>query len=382
MASIKEYTKKDGKTYYKFRLYVGVNPLTGEDQYVSRSNFKNKKEVKKAIDEIKLEIKRENYKKRQIKTYQEVYDLWVIEYKNTVEQSTFIKTMGIFKNHILPKMGKYRIDKIDVTTCQKHVNEWSDDLKNFKSVKSYAAKVLHFAIKHDYIKTNPFSLIEMPIKRKKVTLDDEEFENFYTKEELLTFLDCMKQESNVKPYVFFHLLSYSGMRKGEALALTWKDINFKNNEIRINKAISRGEEGLYLKSTKTRTTRIISMDSDTMELLKKWKKQQQEELLALGFNSLLPKQLVFSNEKNEFLQPTKTRKWLVHVLEKYKLPMITTHGFRHTHTTLLHEAGVNLKTISERLSHADAGTTLNTYTHVSQKAKDEAIDKFTDYLSL
>lgn len=68
------------------------------------------------------------------------------------------------------------------------------------------------------------------------------------------------------------------MRKGEALALTWKDINFKYNEIRINKAISRGKNNqLYLKATKTGISRIIKLDPKTKELLYAWRKQQKKD---------------------------------------------------------------------------------------------------------
>lgn len=170
------------------------------------------------------------------------------------------------------------------------------------------------------------------------------------------------------------------MHKGEALALTWKDINFKDNEIRINKAISRGKNNkLYLKTTKTGISRTIKLDPETMDLLKAWRKQQKKDYLHLGYNTTQPNQLVFSNENNEFIQPTKTRKWLMNILKKYK---ITTHGLRHTHCSLLFEAGANLKDVQDRLGHTDSKTTLDIYTHVTQKAKAETIEKFENYLKI
>ena len=63
--------------------------------------------------------------KERAETYQEIYDLWVKQYEKTVEESTFVKTTGIFKNHILPAMGAYKIEKIHVDVCQKHVDEWA-----------------------------------------------------------------------------------------------------------------------------------------------------------------------------------------------------------------------------------------------------------------
>ncbi|MEY2354358.1 tyrosine-type recombinase/integrase [Lysinibacillus capsici] len=383
MTKIKPYTKKDGKTYYWFKAYLGTDPFTGEPKYTTRRNLESPKKAKALLNELRYEFNQGKYRKQQNQTYQDVYDLWVLQYERTVEESTFVKTKGIFKNHILPAIGKYKIDKLNFEICQKAVNKWADHLTNFRMVKSYASKVLDFAIKRDFIQTNPFSLVEIAHKKKKVQFDeDDKQENFYTKEQLLQFLHCMKQETNVKAYVLFHLLAFSGMRKGEALALTWKDIDLKKNEIRINKALSRGNNNqLYVKTTKTGISRVIKMYPETVSILKEWKKLQQKEYLQLGFNTSHPKQLVFSNEHNEYLQPTKTRKWLEYILNKYDLPKITTHGFRHTHCSLMFEAGATIKEVQDRLGHSDVKTTMNIYAHVSNEAKDNAVNKLESFMT-
>ena len=84
-------------------------------------------------------------------------------------------------------------------------------------------------------------------KNLEQPIDDEKI-NYYTKEQLIHFLKCLENEKNFKAFALFRLLAFSGILKGEALALTWNDLNFKNVEIRINKALSRGEDNrLYLK---------------------------------------------------------------------------------------------------------------------------------------
>ena len=381
---IKSYTLKNGEKRYEFPVYVGVDPLTGKQKRTMKRGFKSQKEAKLAFARIKLEIANGTYRQERVETYQDIYDLWIKQYEKTVEESTFVKTAGIFKNHILPAMGSYKIEKINVDVCQRHVDEWSIKLKNFRMVKSYAAKVLNFAKKRDYIQTNPFALIEMPKPQKNNPPSAiMKQENFYTKEQLNHFLSCLEKETNFKAYVFFNLLAHSGMRKGEAFALTWNDINFKTNEVNIDKALSRGKNNrLYVKSTKTGDTRIIEMGEKTMSILKEWKSKQMQDYLVLGFNTLQPGQLVFSNKDNSLMQPTKSRKWLVYIQEKYNLPSITTHGLRHTHCSLLFEAGVSLKVVQDRLGHSDAQTTLNIYTHVSKKGKGEAIQKFESYLNI
>lgn len=380
---IESYTLKNGDTRYRFQIYVGVDPLTGNEKRTTRSGFKTMKDAKSALYEIKHEISQGTFRKIQAKTYQDMYELWIKQYEKTVEESTFVKTEGYFKNHILPAMSLYKVDKITVDACQKHVDEWADKLKKYRVIKSYAAKVLDFAIKRGYLQTNPFALVDMPKpKQAPLELTKDVEENFYTREQLKEFLHYLKEENNPKVYTFFRLLAYSGMRKGEALALQWKDINFTKSEIRINKALSRGKDSkLYLKTTKTGTTRTISMDKETIETLALWRKQQRKEYLTLGYNTLNKEQLVFSNERNEFVQPTKTRKCLVRVQEKYNLKRIKTHGLRHTHCSLLFESGAKPKVVQDRLGHSDIKTTMNIYTHLTPEAKSEAMQKFDNHMN-
>lgn len=383
MTTIKNYTLQNGEKRYQFQMYVGVDPLTGKEQRTTRRGFKTKKEAQLALSRLRLEIEKGTFRKTTAETYHDVYNLWIEQYQNTVEESTFVKTSGIFKNHILPAMGAYKIEKINVEVCQRHVNEWYGKLKKYRAVKSYATKVLDFAVKRGYIPLNPFTLVDMPAAKKEDVENVEEEENFYTKEQLIQFLKCLEREDNYKAYALFRLLAFSGMRKGEALALTWNDVNFKTNEIRINKALSRGTNNrLYIKSTKTGIARTIKMDENSMSILQEWKKKQKQDYLILGYNTLKPKQLVFSNETNTYLQPTKTRKWIVQVQEKHKLAKITTHGLRHTHCSLLFEAGASLKEVQDRLGHTDVQTTMNIYAHVTQKAKEGAIQKFEKYLNI
>ncbi|GGA43289.1 tyrosine-type recombinase/integrase [Psychrobacillus lasiicapitis] len=380
--SIKAYIKKNRK-YYMFKVYLGVDPLTGKPKSTTRRDFKSKKEAELMLARIKLEVYNGTYRKQHAETYQEVYDLWIAQYEKTVEESTFVKTTGLFRNHILPAMGDYKINMMNHLICQRHMNEWADKLKKFRIVKSYASKVLDFAIKCGYIQTNPFALVEISNRTKKFQYDEDKVENFYTKEQLNKFLQCMEQESNFKAYALFRLLAYSGIRKGEALALNWNDINFSKNEIHINKALSKGKENkLCIKSTKTGVKLNLKMDSTTMGILNEWKRQQSQNYLVLGYDTLQQNQLVFNNRYNEFLQPTITRKWLENILTKYKLPHITTHGFRHTHSSLLYEAGCDMKEVQDRLGHSDLRTTMNIYTHVSQQTNESVVNRLETFMAI
>lgn len=379
------YYLKSGEKRFKFQVYLGINELTGTEMKTTRGTFTTYKQAELALAKIKLEVANGTYKKKHWGTFQETYHSWILQYENTVEESTFVKTVGLFKNHILPAMGKYRIEKINIDACQKHVNEWAKKLKGFAAVKSYASSVLDFAIRLGLLKNNPFKHVTMPTKLRKRNFIDEDDKpkNFYTRDQLLEFLSCLEKEDNVKAFVAFRVLAFGGMRKGELLALSWKDVNFSKNEIRINKALSRGKDNqLYVKSTKTGEPRTLKMDEVTMKILKDWRHKQKKEYLILGFNTNKQSQLVFSNSQNTFLQPTITRKWLVYTQKKYNLKKITSHGLRHTHCSLLFEAGATLKEVQDRLGHSDIQTTMNIYAHVTEKSQEKAIQKFANYLEL
>lgn len=141
------------------------------------------------------------------------------------------------------------------------------------------------------------------------------------------------------------------------------------------------KQGLYLGPTKNGLTRAIKLDQKTIHLLKLWKKKQAELYLEKGISTNKKAQLVFSNVENKLIDPNQTYKWINNVLEKYWLEHITTHGLRHTHCSLLFEAGATIKEVQFRLGHKDVKTTLEIYAHVTKKAKSETVDKFQNYLN-
>lgn len=136
-----------------------------------------------------------------------------------VKPST-VKAIRSKFNKILPKFSKMDMKSISSAYCQKVINEWSEEVKTFKDYKIQANLVFKYAYKLGYISMNPMDRITLPKSRQDylVSNQDDMAENFYTREELLDFLNCI----NDMPLnlAFFHLLASTGARKGEILALT------------------------------------------------------------------------------------------------------------------------------------------------------------------
>ena len=378
---IKEYTKKDGTSAYMFRLYIGKDPLTGKDKQTTRRGFDSPKLAKLALARLEIELADRGYTKNERVTFEDVYKEYFPQYKNTVKESTWVKTEQMYRNHVLPIFGNKILNKITPQQCQLAINTWYDaKFTKYKDFFRLISSVFQYAIRLGLVHDDPTKRVIIPKNKhvKDMTL------NYFTVDELRSFFTYLDSDKYPKRATFFRVLAFTGMRKGEALALTWKDIDFEDNQISINKTIARGADArLIVQTPKTRASeRVVNLDSKTMATLKQWRSTQAKELLMLGFNVLKNKdQLVFSNTNNEFIQPVKPQNWLYKIIKKYDLKRITVHGFRHTYATLAFEAGASIKEVQEQLGHSDFQTTMNIYTAVTEKQKLETSQKFAKYVN-
>lgn len=188
---------------------------------------------------------------------------------------------------------------------------------------------------------------------------------FLNSDQLNRFLNYWKDKKLIQ-YAYFRLISYSGMRRGEMLALEWNDIDFKNKTVNINKAIGldyrNGKTKQYLKDPKADSGRILSLDSKTLEILKEYKKECDSEVLWPG----LHKYMNF-NVPERWIQ-----KFRKDPLVDEDLKNVTLHGLRHTLATVLFEQAAlqgkaaPLKAVQQRMGHSTIEMTLNIYTHLTE----------------
>lgn len=380
---ITEYTTpKTGKTMYKLAMYAGKDE-NGKSILIRKKRL-TEKQALELYYKYKMQIASGEYKPVEHKRmhFKELFDMWVKVYADTVEESTLATTTNIFNNHILPVLGNIYVDKLTVAKCQKVAQEWRHEApRTFKRYIRYVNNVLDYGVNLELLASNPMRKIVRPKVKRQVK---KKFDDFYNKEELETFLRDCKSCKSTKIFTFFRVLSYSGMRKEEILALTWNDIDFHKNTISINKALKMGlKNRLYVDTTKTAdSVRVLNMDSQTMNYLREWKKVQLKELFKIGINALNNQtQLVFSNSNNSYIHPSKPREWNMSICKKYNLRFIKIHGFRHTHASLLFRAGVTPKEVQKRLGHKKIETTLDIYTHVYEDESTEAIDKLANFMS-
>ena len=385
MPAIKQYSKKDGSKAYMYSLYVGTDPLTGKPKRTTRRGFSTKKEAALSLSRLQLEIEKNGslVRRNDTATFEDVYLLWLEQYKEGVKENTLRQTKSAFRMYILPHLGDFRIEKINVARCQKAVNAWSDQTKIFKLFKNYASTVFKYAISLDMCSDNPMAKVHVPVKKQAFGEEDNKKIEFYSRSELLTFMDRLEKDGNQKRLTFFRVLAYTGARKSEILALTWEDVDFANKKLNINKTLAIGEKGIIVNTPKTKTSkRSVSLDDRTIEILKHWRKEQRKLYFALGFNTNNKTQPVFTNKYNRYIMPSNVTNWMHQLVRKHDLKQIKIHGFRHTHCSLLFEAGASIQEVKERLGHATIEMTMNIYAHVTEERADATADLFANYMNM
>lgn len=173
------------------------------------------------------------------------------------------------------------------------------------------------------------------------------------------------------------------MRKSEALALQWEDINFFDKTITIGKTIAQDEfNNVILQEPKTRNSvRVIKLDDITLKQLRNWQQEQMKMMLKRGYNTNSPQQFLFTTKDNKLYYPQAVNDWLDWIYNKTPMDIkITPHGFRHTHCSLLFESGASIKEVQERLGHKDIKTTMNIYAHVTPQSIKETGDRFAKFM--
>ncbi|MBO0475072.1 site-specific integrase [Enterococcus ureasiticus] len=385
MATFKQYTKKNGDKLWMFSTYLKTDYVTGKQINATRRGFKTKKEAQAALNQLLLNP--DGTVQQSVTTLEEVYYLWFEVYKTTVKETTYMQTDNRMKKYVLPTFGTIKLERLDLKTAQKMVNDWSKKFGMYTKLLLYVSKVCDHAVTLDIIDSNPFKKVTKP---KQITFKKHSLK-YYSKEQLELFMRIVNQrvslvsdQALIQKYyaefdaAIFRLLAYTGMRIGEALALNWDDISFEDKTVDINKNLSQTKGSYVVSTTKTRSSnRIITLDNRTLYTLKKWRLRQRELLLANGVTQI---NFIFTGYVGEMVYRTDVYQRSKRLADKAGLHNIGCHGFRHTHATILFEAGISPKEIQNRLGHSDISMTLDIYTHLSKKTEQLTVDKLMKYM--
>lgn len=378
---IKKYTTKNGETRYLFQTYLGIDPATGKERRTTRRGFKTMKEAKQAERNLLLDVEENGLPSNQSDGFQdptfgELASLWLENYKTTVKPSTFENVKSKVEKMTEEHFKELKLKKITVAYCQKVVIELSKSYVLYNHYLSVINRIFKYAVLMDILDSNPFDKVIKPKSRQTQRKG-----NFLTKEELKEFLKLAKTATLSYFFPLVHLMSYTGLRQGEALALKWSDIDFENKKITVNKTAVRIEGKQSLQTPKTKNSkRVISIDPTTLSILKNWKKDQIKIYFKNGKHFEGDENFIFTNQRGEWVHIHNFIRYFKRFIADHKLKTITPHGLRHTHASLLFSAGVEPKNISDRLGHSTVQITLDLYTHITEEQRTDTVEKLLEYM--
>ncbi|VHE65777.1 DNA integration/recombination/inversion protein [Streptococcus pyogenes] len=369
---ITEHRKKNGTIVYRASIYLGIDQMTGKRVKTSITG-RTRKEVNQKAKHAQFDflsngstIKR----KVVIKTFKELSHLWLETYKLTVKPQTYDATVTRLNRHIMPTLGNMKVDKITASDIQMLINRLSKYYVNYTAVRSVIRKVLQQGVLLGLIDYNSARDIILPRKqpnaKKKV--------KFIDPSDLKSFLEHLETSQHKRYNLYFDAVLYqlllsTGLRIGEACALEWGDIDLENGTIAINKTYNKNLK--FLSTAKTQSgNRVISVDKKTLRSLKLYQMRQRQLFNEVGARV---SEVVFATPTRKYFNASVRQSALDTRCKEAGIERFTFHAFRHTHASLLLNAGISYKELQYRLGHANISMTLDTYGHLSKGKEKEAV---------
>lgn len=394
------YTDQDGRKVYRKKTYTPI----------ATAPRKIEKEVAAAHAQFEKEVKAGTYFNENI-SFRDFYNMWLETYgKKELTPATYEMNESTVSRVWLPVLGFMPLNQIKGIHIQNVINDLEKQGLKPKTIQKYfsaVSAVFTRAYKLELIESNPARRVTLPRNEKENEI------HAFTVEQAERFLQAcadgitirhpekMRKNGRIIPAydekimiplqfrVYFTLAIYSGFRRGEMLALQWKDINFKKWLITINKSTSsaKSEHGQFIKDPKTKAgNRTIMLPGICFELLEQWKAEQDQAALTLGDywkGSADPEErFIFIQDDGSQMDLCTPNRKFTDLIKMYnsgvqdpdKLPEIHLHDLRHTSASILISAGVDIATVARRLGHSKISVTLNTYTHALPDIDQTAAD--------
>lgn len=360
------FVRKRSKNYIVYLEYT--DETTGKKKQKNMGSYPLKRDASKRLNELKEEI----YSEELLLPNEIILGNYLLDflekYKMNLSITTYNCYLRICKKYIIPMLGKIKISDLRPI----HLQNYVDDLIGILSPQTIKIhiNILNLALRRAYklklIKENFTDCIEVP-KNKK-------FENrIYNQENMIKLLKSCKDSDLELP---INLAIGLGLRISEILGLSWSDINFEDNSVKIEKITVRNQGKVILKDPKTASSkRVVSAPVELMNMLKDYKRKYlQNKLQGKIKNTTL---LFFDKNENPIAEDVLSKKFS-RFLKNNNLDHIRFHDLRHSHVTLLMNAKVPIKVISERVGHSNINTTLNIYSHALKEMDQEASEKISE----
>ena len=360
----------------------GINPISLKQRRIVRKGFKTKKEALEAEQYLRsVELKKKSFNSKI--SIDILYDLLKEEDKINNRKQSYIDTQeNNYNRHIKNYFEKVddvaKLTYEDIYQFREHLrdkNAQNSEKKlspnTINKIIILLKKILDVGLRKGYYKEHPAGLLKkLQIEKAKL--------NFWTVKEFKHFLTLFNDdEYNIK--LLFTVLFFTGLRLGEALALTWQDIDFSSNTIHITKSVYVNKGISHISATKTKAgTRRIIINKKLSQELQYW--QQQQKHLLEQFSSDSMSLQVFQSSPITITKNSIEKQYKKILERDATLKKIRIHDFRHSHASLLINQGEDYLVVKERLGHASITTTIDTYSHLYPSKQKDLADKLDDLI--
>ncbi|NGP56815.1 site-specific integrase [Paenibacillus thiaminolyticus] len=369
------FRKQDTGWEYRLRY---KDPFTQKFREKSQRGFTTKKAAQRAAAEFEKRLT-EGFEQTDIKLI-DFLEKWVDEYKRgTVRKNTIELHEYNIKQHIKPYFKKILLKDVKPIMYQEFINSILDkgySRRTAELVHSTMHNCIQKACLLGKLEKNPCVGVEFKGIKKKEGI------KFIESSDIPRFLQAAHQYGYIY-WIFFKLLIETGMRKGEAAALKWTDIDFRKKTISINETLdftAKNKSELFGDTKTFRSTRIISMSQSLTNDLRYHMNWQNQNKLVLNDAYHHDLNLVLCREDGNFMPKSSLFNAFSRILNRAGLPPLPIHSLRHTHAVILLESGADMKYVQERLGHGSIQITSDVYAHVSKKLEAMNMDKFENHL--
>lgn len=331
------YKDKKRGTWYCCFYYTNWQ---GEKKHKTIRGFEKQKEAKDA-ERAFLDKLQSNPQM----TMQSLVELYIDDMRNRLRLSTMNNKEHMIRTKVLPYFAKLKLNDIKPTI----IRQWQNELMSqgfsetyLKSINNQLCAILNYAVKYYGLHENPCHKAGSMGKKHAKEM------HFWTKDEYLQFSESIANRP--QSHMIFQLLYWCGIREGELLALSIKDIDLEEKVITINKSYQRiNGEDIITEPKTPKSNRVIALPDFLCDELKSY--------FDLLYNKK-PNARIFEVTKS-YLYHEMNRGCTLSGVKKIRV-----HDLRHSHASLLIELGFSPLLIAERLGHENIETTLNTYSHL------------------
>lgn len=383
-------TRKRGK-YWEYEFDAAK--VAGKRNRISKSGYKTKAEAVAAGAAAMAEYNSSGIKFIPSEmSYADFLDYWIESYcLITLKKTTLDNYKKRIKSHIKPSLGAYKLTSLTTAGLQKFINSKIDaqySLNTLSVLRGILTGSLQYAVRQNMLKSNPAREIRIPTERSTESLQLRSAPHRYLPPDVIEKIFERFPEKH--PSHIPLMLGYRcGLRLGEAFAITWDCVDLEKGQIYINKQVqwNPAEQWWFFTNPKFNSFRTIDLDNSLLELLRRERKRQDkdrayyEDMYTVYYendvrglvtspdqaSSATPIELMLVRQDGSYIQ-ARTMQHASSVIH-YELGVkdFTFHSLRHTHATMLAEAGTPQKYTQQRLGHKDISITLKYYTHITDK---------------